>query len=103
PLSMFPFAEQHVSSALAGMLNGAVPLFAALSAWLLTRSAPSRGVAMGLAVGLGGAVLIAWPSLHEGRSSTLGVLLILIALVSYGFAVNLARPLQLRHGALPVV
>src|SRR5262245_30440149 len=28
PLSMFPFAEQHVSSALAGMLNGATPLFA---------------------------------------------------------------------------
>ena len=26
PLSMFPFAEQHVSSALAGMLNGATPL-----------------------------------------------------------------------------
>ena len=29
PLSMFPFAEQHVSSALTGMLNGATPLFAA--------------------------------------------------------------------------
>src|SRR5437867_12899234 len=27
PLSMFPLAEQHVSSALAGMLNGATPLF----------------------------------------------------------------------------
>src|SRR5579862_4947169 len=27
PLSMFPFAEQHVSSALTGMLNGATPLF----------------------------------------------------------------------------
>ncbi len=29
PLSMFPFAEQHVSSALTGMLNGATPLFVA--------------------------------------------------------------------------
>jgi hypothetical protein len=26
PLSMFPFAEQRISSAIAGMLNGAVPL-----------------------------------------------------------------------------
>src|SRR6187397_1875630 len=26
PLSMFPIAEQHVSSALTGMLNGATPL-----------------------------------------------------------------------------
>ena len=32
PLSMFPFAEQHVSSALTGMLNGATPLFAAIVA-----------------------------------------------------------------------
>ena len=32
PLSMFPFAEQHVSTALTGMLNGAMPLFAAVVA-----------------------------------------------------------------------
>src|SRR5262245_10457610 len=29
PLSLFPFAEQRVSSALTGMLNGANPLFTA--------------------------------------------------------------------------
>jgi len=103
PLSMFPFAEQRVSSALTGMLNGAVPLFAALVAAALARRAPSRGVTAGLAVGLTGAVLMAWPSIHEGRNSLTGVLLILAALVSYGFAINLARPLQQRNGALPVI
>ena len=50
-----------------------------------------------------GAVLMAWPSIHEGRNSVVGVLLILAALVSYGFAINLARPLQQRNGALPVI
>jgi drug/metabolite transporter (DMT)-like permease len=54
-------------------------------------------------VGLVGAVLMAGPRLQEGRSSAVGVLLILAALVSYGFAINLARPLQQRHGALPVI
>lgn len=103
PLSMFPFAEQRVSSALTGMLNGATPLFTAIVAAGLARRAPSRGVAAGLAVGLTGAVLVAWPTIHEGHSSILGVLLILAALVSYGFALNLARPLQQRHGALPVI
>jgi drug/metabolite transporter (DMT)-like permease len=103
PLSMFPFAEQRVSSALTGMLNGAVPLFAAIVASVLARRAPSRGIAVGLAVGLTGAVLMAWPSIHEGRNSVEGVLLILAALVSYGFAINLARPLQQRNGALPVI
>src|SRR5688572_7961367 len=87
PLSMFPFAEQRVSSALTGMLNGAVPLFTAIVASFLARRAPSGGVAAGLAVGLTGAVLMAWPTVHEGRNSVDGVLLILGALVSYGFAI----------------
>jgi drug/metabolite transporter (DMT)-like permease len=103
PLSMFPFAEQRVSSALTGMLNGATALFTAAVAAFLARRLPSRGIVAGLAVGLTGAVLVAWPSLGEGRSSVDGVLLILAALVSYGFALNLARPLQMRHGALPVI
>jgi drug/metabolite transporter (DMT)-like permease len=103
PLSMFPFAEQHVSSAVTGMLNGAVPLFAAIVASVIARRAPPRTVALGLAVGLSGAVLIAWPTINEGRSSLGGVLLILAALVSYGFAINIARPLQQRNGALPVI
>lgn len=103
PLSMFPFAEQRVSSALTGMLNGATPLFTALVAAGLARCAPSRGVMAGLAVGMAGAALVAWPTVHEGRNSLEGVLLILAALVSYGFALNLARPLQQRHGALPLI
>jgi drug/metabolite transporter (DMT)-like permease len=106
PLSMFPFAEQHVSSALAGMLNGATPLFAALVASLLARQAPSRRVALGLAVGFAGAVLIALPGLSgitAMSGQTRGVLMILAALISYAFAYSLARPLQQRNGALPVI
>lgn len=105
PLSMFPFAEQHVSSALTGMLNGATPLFAAAVAALLERRAPSRALTSALAVGFAGAVLMALPS--AGREAVeaqpTGIGLILLALISYGFAINLARPLQLRNGALPVV
>jgi drug/metabolite transporter (DMT)-like permease len=103
PLSMFPFAEQRVSSALTGMLNGAMPLFAAAVASMLARRAPSRGIAAGLAVGLAGAMLVAWPSIGQGRSSLIGVMLIVVAIASYGVAVNVARPLQQRNGALPVI
>lgn len=103
PLSMFPFAEQHVSSAITGMLNGATPLCAAFVASMLARKAPSRGVARGLMIGLGGAVLMALPTLGEGRSSAGGIAMICAALVSYGFAINLARPLQQEFGAIPVV
>jgi len=103
PLSMFPFAEQRVSSALTGMLNGAVPLFTAIVAAGMARRWPSRSIAMGLAVGLAGGILMALPTVGQGRSTAFGVLLILLALVSYGFALNIARPIQQRQGALPVI
>ena len=103
PLSMFPLAEQRVSSALTGMLNGANPLAVAIVAAALSRRLPGRGILVGLAVGLVGAVLVAWPSLWVGRSSVDGVLLALVGVTCYGFALNLARPLQQRSGALPVI
>ena len=103
PMSMFPHAEQHVSSALTGMLNGAIPLLAATVASIIARRLPSRPVIVGLIVGLAGAVLMALPGFRAGQSSSGGVVLILLAIISYGIAINLARPLQQRNGALPVV
>jgi drug/metabolite transporter (DMT)-like permease len=108
PLSMFPFAEERVSSALTGMLSGAVPLCAAAVASLLARRPPGRAVAAGLAVGFTGVFLMGLTDLladhAEGTpSQATGVLLILAAQMSYGVAINLARPLQQRNGALPVV
>ena len=102
PLSMFPFAEQYVSSALTGMLNGATPLFVAAVASLIAHQLPERGIVAGLVVGFGGAVIMALPALG-GSSSAFGVGLIVAALVSYGIALNIARPLQQRNGAIPVV
>ena len=103
PLSMFPFAEQHVSSALTGMLNGATPLCVAAVATLIARRLPERGTLVGLIVGFGGAVVMALPALGRNRSSAFGVTLIVAALISYGIALNVARPLQMRNGAIPVV
>jgi drug/metabolite transporter (DMT)-like permease len=90
PLSMFPLAEQRVSSALTGMLNGANPLLVAIVASAFSRRLP-------------GTVLVALPSLSLGGSSLDGVLFILAGVTCYGFALNLARPLQQRSGALPVI
>jgi drug/metabolite transporter (DMT)-like permease len=106
PLSMFPFAEQHVSSALTGMLNGATALFAAAVASLLARRLPAPAMLVGLAVGFLGAILIALPGLDSSAAASgqaLGITLIVAALISYGFAINLAGPLQQRNGALPVI
>lgn len=103
PLSLFPYAEQRVSSALTGMLNGANPLFATVVAALLARRWPSRGILSGLGVGLAGTLLMAWPALGEGQSSAWGVALILVAVFCYGCSVNVARPLQMKYGGPPVI
>ncbi|WP_337169905.1 DMT family transporter [Gemmatimonas aurantiaca] len=103
PLTLFPYAEQRISSAMAGMLNGAVPLFATAIAALLARRAPSRTVLTGLAVGMSGVVLVALPNLRDGGAHLDGVLLVLVAITLYGISINIARPLQMEYGALPVL
>jgi drug/metabolite transporter (DMT)-like permease len=85
------------------MLNGANPIFTAIVAAAIAQRAPARRVITGIAVGVVGTVLMALPTVGDGQSSTVGVGTIMAALVSYGFALNIARPLQQRNGALPVI
>lgn len=103
PLTAFPFAEQHVSSSVVGMLNGATPMFIAFVAVFIARRLPTRGQAVGLGIGLVGVVCIALPTINEGSSSTFGTVLVLGALTLYGVALNVAAPLQRQFGALPVL
>jgi drug/metabolite transporter (DMT)-like permease len=46
---------------------------------------------------------MAIPAIDEGHSSAIGVAMILIAMVSYGFALSIARSLQQKYGAIPVI
>ena len=103
PLSLFPFAEQHVSSSVTGMLNGATPIFVTAVAAVMAHQLPPRTRMIGLGVGMVGVVLIALPAAGEGSSSLWGIALIVLALVFYGFALNMAVPLQQRYGSLPVL
>lgn len=103
PFILFPMAEQRVSSSLAGMLNGAVPLFAAAIAAVLLGRLPGPKQAVGLAVGFLGLILIGVPAFQAGSSSSVGVGLIMIAMVSYGLSINMVVPLTQNYGALPVI
>jgi drug/metabolite transporter (DMT)-like permease len=103
PFMLFAVAQQWIDSSLAGMINAAAPLFTALIAAIAVRHLPGRIQAAGLVVGFLGVVAITSPSLGQGESSTLGILLVLLATVLYGCAFNLAGPLQRRNGALPVI
>jgi len=103
PLLLFPVAQQWIDSSVAGMLNGAVPLAGAAWAVLLLRRPLPRIHAVGLLLGFAGVLAISWPELQGSRATMVGASLVVLAVLCYGLAVNLAVPLQQRHGALPVL
>jgi drug/metabolite transporter (DMT)-like permease len=103
PFTLFPIAQQWIDSSLAGILIGALPLFTAALASVLLRRRPNRTQSIGLLVGLVGVVLVGVPALGEEDSTALGVVLVLLAVVSYAVAVNLSVPLQQRYGSVPLM
>jgi drug/metabolite transporter (DMT)-like permease len=103
PLTLFPLAQQWINSAVAGMLNGGMPIFAAITATLMLRRAPRGFHLTGLLIGFAGVVAISLPSVDEGTNQALGVVLVLVAVGCYGLAVNIAAPIQQRYGSLPVM
>ncbi len=103
PFILFPVAQQWIDSSLAGMINGGVPIFAAIVAAIIVKQLPRPRQMLGIVVGFGGVVAVSWPAIQGARSSALGVALVLVATASYGIALNIAAPLQRRYGSLPVL
>jgi len=103
PFTLFPLAEQHVASAVAGMLNGGLPILAAVFGSLMLRRLPGPAQLLGLALGSVGVVTIALSAAEQGSSETVGVAMLFAAVVCYGVAINIAAPLQQRYGALNVM
>lgn len=103
PFLLFPIAQQHVDSSVAGMLNGAMPVATAAWATLLLRRLPGRVQLLGIAVGFVGIVLVFLPELRESQASAFGAILLVVAVLLYGLSTNLVVPLQQRHGSLPVI
>jgi drug/metabolite transporter (DMT)-like permease len=102
PFTLFPIAQQYINSAVAGMLNGAMPIFAAIVATLLLRKLPNGAVMAGLILGFVGVAAISLSSGSGDSSEALGVGLVLFATFCYGLAVNIAAPITQQYGSLAV-
>ena len=103
PFLLFPIAQQHLDSALAGMLVSTVPIFSAAIAIVLMRTLPRLRQAAGIALGFAGAVSISLPAARGSSAAAWGVLLLLVATLFHGLSFNLAVPLQQRYGAPAVM
>lgn len=103
----YAFAEGTVllPSGIAGMLSGAIPLFAFLCAWLFLRSEPLNGLKfVGIALGFLGVLLIAQPWSAGGRIDPVGVCYMMAGAFSVGcsfvYAQRYITPLGLPAVAL---
>jgi drug/metabolite transporter (DMT)-like permease len=103
PLTLFPIAQQWIDSSVAGMINGAMPIFAAAWSAYLLRRLPGWRQMLGIGIGFLGIVLVFLPELQASPDTALGALVALFAVTFYGLATNLAVPLQQKYGAAPVV
>jgi drug/metabolite transporter (DMT)-like permease len=103
PFTLFPLAQEHINSAVTGLLNGATPLFAGLIGALWFNRAPRGPQRWGIATGFVGIALISIGSSAEGGTAFVGVLLVLVATVCYGFATNMAGSIQQKYGSVPVM
>ena len=77
-------AARNAPAGLVSIFSNTMPLFVALMAPFLLREGVSGRAALGLAVGLGGTVLVAWRAIH-GEVRTIGVVYGLIASATAAF------------------
>ena len=100
PFWLFPLAEQSVTSGVAGMINGGLPVAIALVTAVWVRRIPSVKRIVAIAIGFTGIAVIALPAIlaksstGESIADVRGVIYLLAAVLGYAIGSNLARPLQ---------
>jgi drug/metabolite transporter (DMT)-like permease len=102
PALLFSLAQQHIDSAITGMLVGAIPIATTAAAAVMTRTMPGPRRRRGLLLGVVGIALLSIPDLTGAQAAPLGIGLVVIAVVGYSIANNLFMPLIHRYGPLPV-
>lgn len=103
PFTLFPLAEEHINSAVTGLLNGATPFFTGIIGAFFFNRVPRGPQRLGIVVGFAGITLVSVGSSAEGGTAFIGVLMVLLATFCYGIATNLAGPIQQKYGSVPVM
>jgi drug/metabolite transporter (DMT)-like permease len=102
PVYLIALAEQRIPSAVAGMFVSAIPLFTVVITSIETRTPPTRHRLTGLGIGSAGIALIVSSSVTGEGTELIGVVLVLVAMLSYSISTTVMAPLQQTYGALRV-
>jgi drug/metabolite transporter (DMT)-like permease len=106
PPFLFAFAETHVSSSVAGILNATTPLFALVFGVVIFGLRASINQFLGVLIGFAGAVLIVMSKMDES-SGALGFhpfygMLVVIATACYGMSANILKSKILIQDVHPI-
>ncbi|MEO3856533.1 DMT family transporter [Acrocarpospora sp. B8E8] len=96
------WGEQEVDAGTAAMLVNIGPIVIALLSGYLLKEGFPRPLLIGLAVSFGGALLVGFSMSGGGSSSVLGVVLCVLAAVSYAIAIVAQKPALANASALQV-
>lgn len=103
PFMLFAYAEQRVSSVLAGIWNGTVPLTTLIVTLVaLPSERPTRQRIVGLLLGFVGVLVVLGIWDGVGASSFTGQLMLFGAVVCYGIAFNHVRWIMKRWDTTPL-
>lgn len=92
PWTLFAFGEERVSSALAGVINGATPLMTLVAILLaFPEERPTRERIVGLGVGFVGVVLVVGPWQTAGGAAWAGIAACVLAICCYGISFPYVR------------
>jgi drug/metabolite transporter (DMT)-like permease len=84
PITLITVGQQWITSSLAGVLNGSVPIFVALFALVLDRGERATGMRVaGIALGFAGVVAVYGLDIGTDRSALLGALCLTLSSVGY--------------------
>jgi drug/metabolite transporter (DMT)-like permease len=80
------WAEQRIDSGLAALIVGTMPIWVALMESLIDRRRPTLLLSASLVVGFAGLTVLTYPMLEDGvRSDAVGVIVVVVAAISWGF------------------
>lgn len=90
PAFLFCIAEEGIDSSIAGTLNALTPIFVIITGALFFKAITPGNKIIGIIIAFAGMVLLLLSKGHiTEKQNTIGVLLVVIATILYGFNVNM--------------
>tara|TARA_B100001996_G_scaffold275944_1_gene216632 strand:+ start:150 stop:1010 length:861 start_codon:yes stop_codon:yes gene_type:complete len=97
PFFLFALAEETITSALAGLINGSTPIFVALIALIFYKEKVTTAQKILLTSGFIGIIILSFGGQKALYGSTEGILYALGASICYGISINMIQPLLKKY------